>query len=287
MENYLFHGSLVSTQRILYTASDFARENLLHLQETGTLQANNPHKSSRDKLASFLFFLVEDGEGKLEYEDNTYKLKKNDCVFIDCSHPYAHYTSEKNLWKLKWAHFNGPTMTHIYEKFLERSTSPVFVVDNSMLLIQILDKLYQTTEVDSFTKDMEIQEQLSSLLTTIMKKSWHEGPQKSKGKKAKTIFLIKEYIDLHYTEKLSLSTLANQFFINKYYLARQFKQYYGFTVNDYVLEKRITHAKHLLRFTEKSIKNIAEECGFPDTNYFSRVFKSIEKISPKDFRIFW
>lgn len=287
MNDNLFHGSLVSTQRILYTASDFARENLLYLQETGTLQANSPHTSSREKLSSFLFFLVEDGEGKLEYEDITYLLKKNDCVFINCSHPYAHYTSENALWKLKWAHFNGPTMTHIYEKFLTRSNSPVFATKDSNSFIQLLDKLYLTSQLESFTRDMEIQEQLSTLLTIIMHNGWNEHSETVKGKKAKTVLLVKEYIDSYYTDKLSLEILANKFYINKSYLARQFKQQYDTTINEYILQKRITHAKQLLRFTDKTIKSIAKESGFSETNYFSRIFKSVEKHSPKEFRNYW
>lgn len=160
MNDNLFHGSLVSTQRILYTASDFARENLLYLQETGTLQANSPHTSSREKLSSFLFFLVEDGEGKLEYEGINYLLKKNDCIFINCSHPYAHYTSENALWKLKWAHFNGPTMTQIYEKYLDRANSPVFNIENIDLFLSILNSLFEIANSSSYIRDMELQEKL-------------------------------------------------------------------------------------------------------------------------------
>ena len=46
MENALFHGDLVNTSRIIYTASDFAKTSLLHIQEIGTLQATKPHTSN-------------------------------------------------------------------------------------------------------------------------------------------------------------------------------------------------------------------------------------------------
>ena len=68
MDNSLFHGDLVTSQRVIYTPSKFARSQLIHLQEVGELQARKPHTSQRENLASFLFFLVTSGSGKLVYQ---------------------------------------------------------------------------------------------------------------------------------------------------------------------------------------------------------------------------
>ena len=66
MDSPMFDGELVHSSRILYTPSPFARTNLLHLQEVGSLQARRPHASARQGLASYLVFLVESGSGTLE-----------------------------------------------------------------------------------------------------------------------------------------------------------------------------------------------------------------------------
>ena len=58
MDNSLFQGKLVTSRRIIYTPSDFARTNLIHLQEIGSLQALRPHTSQRENLSSYLVFLV-------------------------------------------------------------------------------------------------------------------------------------------------------------------------------------------------------------------------------------
>ena len=55
MDDALFHGNIVNSRRILYTPSAFARSNLLHLQEIGSLTAQRPHVSRRENLASCLF----------------------------------------------------------------------------------------------------------------------------------------------------------------------------------------------------------------------------------------
>lgn len=86
MDQELFNpqSSSVTSSRILYTPSTFARTSLLHLQEAGSLQAIHPHISTRTNLTSFLCFVVLSGTGSLTYEGTTYKLAQSDCVFIDC-----------------------------------------------------------------------------------------------------------------------------------------------------------------------------------------------------------
>ena len=67
MDNSSFNGSIVKANRIIYTASGFAKKNLLYLQEIGESQARQPHISARKNLASYLFFIVTQGSGTLEY----------------------------------------------------------------------------------------------------------------------------------------------------------------------------------------------------------------------------
>lgn len=93
MQPNLFTSSpSVQSSRILYTPSPFARSSLLHLQEVGSLTAIRPHTSKREKLQSYLCFMVEDGEGELVYEGKKYDLKSGDVVFIDCRKAYSHST---------------------------------------------------------------------------------------------------------------------------------------------------------------------------------------------------
>lgn len=121
MQSSLFTSSpSVQSSRILYTPSPFARSSLLHLQEVGSLTAIRPHTSKREKLQSYLCFMVEDGEGELVYEGKKYELKTGDVVFIDCRKAYSHSTGmnlNTGLWSLRWCHFYGPSMPAIYAKY--------------------------------------------------------------------------------------------------------------------------------------------------------------------------
>jgi len=83
-----FTDRAVRSDRIIYTPTLFAKEALLYLQEVGSLQALKPHQSHRESLDSFLFFVVKNGRGELQFRGQKYSLSVGDCVFIDCRHPY-------------------------------------------------------------------------------------------------------------------------------------------------------------------------------------------------------
>lgn len=286
MDTSLFQGNLVESERILYTPSPFAKGSLLHLQETGELKACRPHTSKRENLASYLFFIVLSGSGILEYGGTVIPLKAGDCVFLDCQRPYFHRSSEE-LWKLKWVHFYGPPMNSIYEKYIERGGQTCFHPENLDPYIQLLEALYQLAASADSLRDMRIFERLASLLTLLMEESWRPESEASAASKKQDLQQIKEYLHQHFAEKLTLDQLSKTFYINKFYLTRIFKEQFGLSINSYLCQLRITHAKKLLRFTDLPIEKIAPQCGIPDANYFSRTFKKVEGMTPGEYRKRW
>lgn len=286
MDSSLFHGNLVKSNRIIYTPSVFAKTNLIHLQEIGQLEAIKPHTSRRENLSSYLFFIVLNGSGNLEYEGKIYPLQKGDCVFIDCRRQYSHHSSE-DLWHLKWAHFYGPNMSGIYEKYVERGGRPVFHPAALSVFENVLEDLFEIASSSTYIRDMKIFEKLTNLLTLLMEESWH--PEKASGSATirRSLQSVKDYIDQHYAEKISLDALADIFFINKFYLTRIFREQFGITINNYLLQVRITHAKRMLRFSDMTIEKISHECGMNDANYFTRIFKKIEGVTPGEYRKRW
>ena len=288
MEQYFSNNpsSIVSSDRVLYTPSAFARSSLLHLQEIGKLQALRPHVSSRSNLQSYLFFMVLDGAGKLEYSGREYKLEEGSMVFINCHHPYSHTTDPDNLWTLRWCHFYGPGLSSIYDKYCERGGRPVFVPDDTAPFTSTLDSLYALASSSDYIRDMRINEELNRLCTLLMEESWHPEDKKAAPKRASVVD-VKEYLDTHYAEKVVLDELSANFFIDKYYLAKTFKSQFGQPISTYLQNIRITKAKQLLRFSSKSVEEIGYEVGLGAPAYFSRVFKNVEGVSPKTYREQW
>lgn len=287
-EQELFNDgtALSHSQRVLYTASNFAKTSLLYLQETGHLVATYPHCSRRSGLSSYLFFIIESGSGSLRYNGQIYALSAGDCVFIDCRKPYAHTTSATDLWSLKWCHFNGAGMSSIYDKYLERGGQPYFHPVSTLSFDSILATLYRLADSTDHIRDMRINECLAALLTVLMEESWQPEYQHSITKR-QDLDRVRNYLDEHYNERIMLDELADRFFINKFYLVRLFKETYGQSINQYLLQARITKAKQLLRFTDKNIEHIGNECGIGPHSYFARIFKKVEGVSPSEFRSQW
>lgn len=279
-------STIVTSDRILYTPSTFARTSLLHLQEIGELEAKRSHTSSRSKLQSFLFFIVVAGAGNLTCVDKEYKLSVGDMVFIDCHNPYSHTTDPDHLWTLRWVHFYGPTLPSIYNKYCERGGRFVFAPDDSAPFFDIWDELMSIAGSSDYMRDMKINAALSELLVLVMAESWHPEDA-TKAKKKASVADVKEYLDSHYGEKITLDNLATNFFINKYYLTKVFKEQYGQSITNYLLNTRITKAKQLLRFSEKSVEEIGHEVGLGAPHYFSQTFKSVEGVPPSVYRKQW
>lgn len=92
------------------------------------------------------------------------------------------------------------------------------------------------------------------------------------------------YIDANLTGNLNLSSLADTLNVSSSYLSTLFKKETGHTLTEYINTRRIRHAKHLLESTRLQIQTIAQHCGIVDVQYFSRVFKHITGMTPKEYR---
>lgn len=92
------------------------------------------------------------------------------------------------------------------------------------------------------------------------------------------------YIEAHLAENLSLCTLADTLNVSSGYLSTLFRKETGQTLTDYINRKRIRHAKHLLKTTRLQVQTIAQHCGIMDVQYFSKIFKKITQMTPKEYR---
>ena len=94
---------------------------------------------------------------------------------------------------------------------------------------------------------------------------------------------ILRYIESHMEEDLSVDILAKQFFLSRYYLMHRFKEVTGYTVHQYISQKRLLRAGELIR-TGVPVMKAAEQAGFSDYSTFLRAFRNTFHMSPRDFR---
>lgn len=93
-----------------------------------------------------------------------------------------------------------------------------------------------------------------------------------------------KYIYYNYNKDISLDDIAKKFNLSKSYFSRKFKAVTGFGYKEYITSVRLKKACDLLLDTDDSITEIAEKCGFNDSNYFGDAFRKVKGVSPNKYR---
>lgn len=96
--------------------------------------------------------------------------------------------------------------------------------------------------------------------------------------------IMLEYIESHFTEKLSIEKIASSANISRSEADRCFQKYYQLSPMKYVLRYRLEHAILLLRSTSLSVKEIGFQCGFQDTSYFVKTFRKHMLMTPSRYK---
>lgn len=94
-----------------------------------------------------------------------------------------------------------------------------------------------------------------------------------------------QYMEAHYAEPWTLASLAERLGTNTRRLQRGFNARFGHSPLEHLIEIRLKRAKKLLENSELPISNIADEVGYPDSYYFSRLFKKYVGLPPSDYRV--
>ena len=98
---------------------------------------------------------------------------------------------------------------------------------------------------------------------------------------------VENYINQNICSPLPLKGIAQHVFMSSAYLSTTYKNVTGKNITDYIQERRVSAACFLIRTTSKSISKVAQETGFSDANYFTKVFKKKTGMTPREYRQRW
>ena len=104
------------------------------------------------------------------------------------------------------------------------------------------------------------------------------------GLRPKMLRRVREYIDTHLDQKLSIESLAETAGLSMFHFARAFKQSEGVTPHDYLIQRRVKRAMELLAGTDLPLSKIAAAVGFSDESHCARRFREIVGVCPRDYR---
>jgi len=154
------------------------------------------------------------------------------------------------------------------------------------ILVQIRSQYFNQNEfaeltiqallLNMFVKLGENRSQEKDLFSNIKPSKQHEYVQRFNE--------ALEYIDLNYTEEISLEYLANKVGFSKFHFSRLFKQYTDYNFSDYLCLRRVKAAEYLLEDSSYSITEVALNSGFSSISTFNRIFKQKKGITPSEYR---
>lgn len=154
------------------------------------------------------------------------------------------------------------------------------------------DSIIKNLDIDltNMSKDIKL---FSELIVLTFKNALNNNDYSGNVKFHQTInyhkdnFIINNtvnFINENYNRDLSLRLMASNSFCNHTYLSFLFKEKMKICITDYINNIRIEKSKELLNITSKSITEISSMVGFNDSGYFTRVFKNVTDVTPKEYR---
>jgi two-component system response regulator YesN len=142
-----------------------------------------------------------------------------------------------------------------------------------------MEKLEPIKNIGAAVTSQNLEKIFSEILHVIA-----EGIEQKENIRNYAIRRAIDYIRLHYQESISLEDVAGRLDITPEYLSTLFNREMGQNFSVFLKKFRISHAKRLLKGTNKKIYEISKEVGYTDPKYFNRVFKEEEGVSPGDYR---
>ena len=167
-----------------------------------------------------------------------------------------------------------------YRKFL--------IDENDFSLIDLLfSKIYKEYKHNNENSDIMLKYELGEILITlsrlVSKSDSTLAVEHAPTVIEESVKYINSLVGTPEINEITLTSVAEKFFMSPTHFSRKFKQETGFGFKEYITSAKILFAKNLMHSTNYSITKIALLSGFDDSNYFSTVFKNHESISPRAY----
>ena len=241
-----------------------------------------------------IYFFI---SGNVEYsvEGKIYEMKKGDILLINPLELHQPRISADQddyerivLWISKQYLFslssNDTSLTRCFDNTNPGHTNLLRLSYTAQEQLGImLGELSKEQNTESYAKDLACKAILLRILVELNRLSVSYGEKhETESSLSPFIMSVLDYINQHYCEKLSLSSIAKEFFVSKYYLSHSFNSVVGTSVHRYIILKRLIHAKQMLASGIKPT-TVAANCGFTDYAGFYRAFTGEYGITPTEY----
>ena len=260
----------------------------LWLYQFGMEQCSPSHSYGPAARNHFLFHYIISGTGTLYADDSTgttktYHLKSGE-GFLIFPNQITTYIADKELpWEYVWIEFDGLRAKEAMDTAGFSLDRPIFHTKKRDMSQKMEEELvYIATHSDETIFNiighlyLFLDYFMRSTVSTVVK-----GSTKLQD------YYIKEaitYIEQNFQNDISVVDIANRLGINRSYFGKIFKQTLKQTPQEFLINYRMIKATELLRLTKMSIGDISKAVGYENQLHFSRAFKKIYNISPREWR---
>ena len=192
---------------------------------------------------------------------------------------HRYYASEKDPWSILWVHFKG-TDTEYYP--LEECRLINFNSQNATNRMQFLFELLFRVLESNYTLGNFIY--ISQVLEMILSETYYREKHNTTQEQNKHVTNVIRYMYKHLHENLTLEHVVEEFELSKSYLNAIFQKYTQHAPMDFFHIAKDETACQLLRASDCYIYEVAQRLHYTDQYYFSRIFKKVVGMSPKEYR---
>ncbi len=244
---------------------DFAIENKIFFDLNplicGYEYCKSSHSFGPAKRSHYLIHYVVRGKGIFHTASETYYVKKGECFLIKPDEITTYVADKDEPWYYIWIGFDGNLA-----KKLDNIEVPVFKMPSN-----VFEEMLSVNEYLG-TREEFLSSKLFSIFSYIFIKE----------KRDNHIEIVKNYINNNYMRKIYIEDIAKVVNLDRHYLSNIFKRGEGISMKEYLTKKRMNEAKKLL-LANYSIKEICFMVGYDDIFVFSKAFKNLCGVSPKNW----
>jgi AraC-like DNA-binding protein len=221
------------------------------------------------------------GAGWVGLKNARYEVVPGQLVAILPNEPHEYGASERRPWTIYWCHAVGQAAERLGWR-LRDASSPILEIDDQPRLVRLFEGI-----TDELSKGYGIDHLIMASLTlahllglAMASRSRHKVLSDA----IRRVHLAISYMQQRHEQQISIPELAAMVNLSTSHFCALFKKVTDFPPLEYFTRLKIRRGCELLDATHMSVKRIAEELGFSDSLYFSRVFRKIHGMSPTEYR---